>query len=208
MNNSPNAESPLEKFVEKLDFTNLEGKPEDFYKAGLAFVENGQFDDGIVEFVKVIKTISNQDTLFLESEKELKSMGFSSADIRAAIRMPISKKDFNAIKNEKGFEGEQDIDMVKSQNMEQKIYGVVKWINLFILLTAGLCSAAIGVIGTATGDEGGRQSSIPFFLFPIIFLFVFLVSKVLHKMGETRYALILDILSIIFVIFLVVTNFN
>lgn len=81
MNNLPNSESALEKFAKKIDFANLDGKPEDFYKAGLTFVENGQFDDGIIEFVKIIKTATRQDLLFTNSVKELKSMGFSTADI-------------------------------------------------------------------------------------------------------------------------------
>ena len=82
MNNLSNSESALEKFAEKIDFINLTGMPEDFYKAGLAFVKNGQFDDGIIEFVKIIKTISHQDSLFVDAVKELKSMGFSNSDIR------------------------------------------------------------------------------------------------------------------------------
>lgn len=86
MSSLPNSESALEKFVEKIDFTKLEGNPEDFYKTGLAFVENGQFDDGIIEFVKVIKTTTLDNSLFQEVVKELKSMGFSSADIRLITR--------------------------------------------------------------------------------------------------------------------------
>ena len=55
MNNIKKTESALDKFVEKIDVSKPEGMPEDSYKAGLAFVENGQFDDGIIEFVKIIK---------------------------------------------------------------------------------------------------------------------------------------------------------
>ncbi|MBN8657562.1 MAG: hypothetical protein J0M11_17660 [Anaerolineae bacterium] len=81
MNSLSNSESALDKFAKKIDFTKLEGKPEAFYKAGLTFVENGQFDDGIIEFVKIIKTISHQDSLFVDAVKELKSLGFSDTDI-------------------------------------------------------------------------------------------------------------------------------
>ena len=83
MNSLSNSESALDKFAKKIDFANLTGNPADFYKAGLAFVENSQFDDGIIEFVKIIKTVSHQDVLFVNAVKELKSMGFSSADISA-----------------------------------------------------------------------------------------------------------------------------
>lgn len=79
----PNSESILNKFIEKIDFTKLEGTPNDFYEDGLAFVKNGKFDDGIIEFVKIIKTVSRQDTLFANAVKELESMGFSVADIYA-----------------------------------------------------------------------------------------------------------------------------
>ncbi len=88
MNNSTNSESALDKFVEKIDFAKLDGKPEDFFKAGLAFVENGQFDDGIIEFVKIIKTVSHQDSLFVNAVKELTSMGFSDSDISAISGSP------------------------------------------------------------------------------------------------------------------------
>ena len=93
MNSVTNSESALKKFTEKIDFTKLEGNPEDFFKEGLAFVENGQFDDGIIEFVKIIKTISHQDVLFVNAVKELKSMGFSSADISAIPGSPETVKD-------------------------------------------------------------------------------------------------------------------
>ena len=92
MNNSTNSESALDKFVEKIDFAKLDGKPEDFYKAGLAFVENGQFDDGIIEFVKIIKTVSHKDVLFVNAVKELTSMGFSDADISAISGDPEAVK--------------------------------------------------------------------------------------------------------------------
>ena len=67
MNSLTNSGSALDKFAEKIDFTKLEGKPDDFYRAGLAFVENGQFDDGIIEFVKTIKTAPHQDILFVNA---------------------------------------------------------------------------------------------------------------------------------------------
>jgi len=92
MSSSQN-ESALEKFVEKIDFAKLDGKPEDFYKAGIAFVGNGQFDDGIIEFVKIIKTVSHQDSLFINAIKELKSMGFSNNDISVVTGVLEFKKD-------------------------------------------------------------------------------------------------------------------
>lgn len=95
MNNIKKTESALDKFVEKIDVSKPEGMPEDSYKAGLAFVENGQFDDGIIEFVKIIKTVPHQEALFADAEKELKSMGFSDIDIRAIAGIPNSEENLN-----------------------------------------------------------------------------------------------------------------
>ena len=113
MNNATNSASVLDKFAEKIDFTKLEGKPEAFYKAGLAFVENGQFDDGIIEFVKIIKTVSHQESLFVDTVKELKSMGFSSADIRSAAGIPE-------------IEGEKEL-AVDSQNQKKTELSLTNW---------------------------------------------------------------------------------
>jgi len=93
MNSLSSSESALKKFAEKIDFAKLEGKPEDYYKAGLTFVENGQFDDGIIEFVKIIKTASHESVLFVNAVKELVSMGFSDADISAISGNPEAVKD-------------------------------------------------------------------------------------------------------------------
>jgi len=93
MNRLSNSENALDKFAEKIDFTKLEEKPDDFYKAGLAFVENSQFDDGIIEFVKIIKTVSHEDVLFVNAVKELTSMGFSDDDISAISGSPEAVKD-------------------------------------------------------------------------------------------------------------------
>jgi hypothetical protein len=98
MNNTTNFASALDKFAEKIDFTKLEGNPDAFYKAGVAFVENGQFDDAIVEFLKIIKTVSHQESMFLDAVKELKSMGFSSTDISAITGIPESEETKDAVK--------------------------------------------------------------------------------------------------------------
>ncbi len=81
MNREANSGSGLSKFIEKTDIANLKGEPKDFYEAGMVFVEKGQFDDGIIEFVKVIKTASLEDNLYVSAQKELESMGFSKTDI-------------------------------------------------------------------------------------------------------------------------------
>ncbi len=207
MSSSQN-ESALEKFIEKIDFAKLEGKPEDFYKAGIAFVENGQFDDGIVEFVKVIKTTPNQDNHFIECQKELESLGFSKNDIQTVIRTPIPKISHLKI-NEENSSIANDVNRVKQKSTEEEMYRVISRISLFVLFIAGLGSLCLGLVGLGTGDEGGRQSAMPFVvIYPIIFLLPLLLSKGLHKLGETRYALFIDILSIILVIFLVATNFK
>ena len=80
-NNAANSGSGLSRFAEKIDFAMLKGEPKDFYTAGIIFVEKGQFDDGIIEFVKVIKTASLKDDLYVSVQKELESMGFSKMDI-------------------------------------------------------------------------------------------------------------------------------
>jgi len=40
----------VSKFAEKTDYASLKGAPKDFHEAGL-----GQFNNGIIEFVKVSK---------------------------------------------------------------------------------------------------------------------------------------------------------
>jgi uncharacterized membrane protein len=84
MNREANSGSGLSKFIEKTDIANLKGVPKDFYEAGIVFVEKGQFDDGIMEFVKVIKTASLEDNLYVLAQKELENMGFSKMDIENA----------------------------------------------------------------------------------------------------------------------------
>ena len=93
MVNDSKSGNALNRFVEKIDFTKLNGTSEDFYKAGLACIENGQFDDGIQEFVKVIKTASIDSPSFGQAVKELKSMGFSGADISAITSISESEID-------------------------------------------------------------------------------------------------------------------
>jgi hypothetical protein len=80
-NNAANSGSGLSGFAEKIDFAMLKGEPKDFYTVGVNFVEKGQFDDGIIEFVKVIKTAPLEDDLYVSVQKELESMGFSKMDI-------------------------------------------------------------------------------------------------------------------------------
>ena len=80
MVNLLNSTSALDKFAEKIDFANLKGTPEDFYKAGIIFLEKGQFDDGILEFVKIIKLAPTDSELYRLAVKELKGMGFSDSD--------------------------------------------------------------------------------------------------------------------------------
>ncbi len=93
MVNDSKSGNSLNEFVEKIDFTTLKGTPEDFCKAGLAFIENGQFDDSIQEFVKVVKTSSIDSPTFEQAVKELKSMGFSGADISAITSTSESEID-------------------------------------------------------------------------------------------------------------------
>lgn len=71
----------LSGFAEKIDFTKLKGSPEDFYKAGQAFIGKAQFDEGILEFVKVIKLAPTNSEVYGLASNELKSLGFSDSDI-------------------------------------------------------------------------------------------------------------------------------
>lgn len=72
----------LRQVSQKIEANLLDGSPEEFYKAGIIFIEKGQFDDGILEFVKIIKTALPDSELYKMAEKELMNMGFSEADIR------------------------------------------------------------------------------------------------------------------------------
>lgn len=87
MNGTPSAKTDdgnaLEKFIEKIDFSKLTEKPEYYYKAGIVFLEKGQYDDGIIQFTKVIKITSVEDDLYASAQKELESMGFSKMDIES-----------------------------------------------------------------------------------------------------------------------------
>ncbi len=208
MNNASNSGGVLEKFLEKIDITNLEGKQEEFYNAGLAYVENGQFDDGIVEFLKVIISTSNQDLIYIKCEEELGSMGFSKDDIQAVVGVSTPES-FHFPKSEKNSPVTEDVNSGDQKNKEEKIYKTVSLISSVILFVFGSGSFCLGMIGLGTGDEGGRQESMPFvIIFPVASLLVFLLSKGLYKLGETRYALFIEILSIALVIFFVIVSFK
>lgn len=91
----------------------------------------------------------------------------------------------------------------------EKTYGIISLVNSFILFVVGLGSLCFGLFGLGTGDDGGRTEAMPFvIIYPVILLFIFFLPRELRKTGKTKPALLIEILSIICIIFLVATNIN
>lgn len=100
MNENFKNDPALNSFAEKIDFTKLVGTPEGFFKAGLSFVEKGQFDEGILEFVKVIKTTPPESEYHRLAMKELAGMGFLENDLPGtalSMNNPTSSKESEEI---------------------------------------------------------------------------------------------------------------
>jgi hypothetical protein len=175
MNKTMNSASALAMFAERIDFTKLEGKPEDFYQAGLTFVESGQFDDGILEFVKIIKMVPHRAPLFIDAVKELKRMGFTSTDISAITG------DHEYVEGIKAVLVSAAASPVNEKNTSHLFVGAIT----LLLFAAGLCSGAVGLVGMGTGDEGGRQASIPYVWLSVIGLglSIFLILNYNRKKG-------------------------
>ena len=72
----------LEKFIQKINSIKLDKPAEDYLKRGMALSEKLEFDDSILEFVKVIRVSMPEDKAYQTARKQLKAMGFSESDIR------------------------------------------------------------------------------------------------------------------------------
>jgi tetratricopeptide (TPR) repeat protein len=81
----------LEKFIAEIDHLELNKPAEEYYKRGDELMIKNQFDDAILEFVKVIRISSPQEKWYKSAQVSLKEMGFSEADIRqVGIKLPIT----------------------------------------------------------------------------------------------------------------------
>lgn len=161
MNNIKKTESALDKFVEKIDVSKPEGMPEDSYKAGLAFVENGQFDDGIIEFVKIIKTVPHQEALFADAEKELKSMGFSDIDIRAIAGIPNSEENLNTT-----LVSDDNAQKEDTETNKKNAGGLIAY-YVFVLLAAVFTCPTV-FWGAAVQSNNILYSAVIIFIFLLI----------------------------------------
>ena len=71
----------LNKFKQRINQENLDKPAEEYFKHGIEFMEKLEFDDAILEFVRVIRISSPQETIYQSAKKRLEEMGFSEADI-------------------------------------------------------------------------------------------------------------------------------
>jgi tetratricopeptide (TPR) repeat protein len=71
----------LEAFIAKINHMDLNESAELYQKRGDEFLKNNDFDDAILEFVKVIRISSPQDESYQAAQSALQKMGFSDADI-------------------------------------------------------------------------------------------------------------------------------
>jgi hypothetical protein len=72
----------LEKFIQKINSLKLEESAEEYLKHGMVLSEKFEFDDAILEFVKVISVSTPEDNTYQTAKKQLKGMGFSESDIK------------------------------------------------------------------------------------------------------------------------------
>ncbi len=75
----------LEKFIKKVNSIKLNKSAEDYLKQGMASLEKLEFDDAILEFIKVIRLSSSEDNVYQTAKNQLKKMGFSEADIKHVL---------------------------------------------------------------------------------------------------------------------------
>ncbi len=71
----------LEKFINQINQLTLNESAEDYYLKGETLMAKGEFDEAILEYVKVIRVSSPQEKWYLSAENGLKGMGFSESDI-------------------------------------------------------------------------------------------------------------------------------
>lgn len=76
------ASNALEKFIVIVNSMELNGDPAEYYKNAELLMEKNEFDEAILEYIKVIRVAPPQDKWSVSAQKGLKTMGFSEADIR------------------------------------------------------------------------------------------------------------------------------
>ena len=79
--NTSSTSDALNKFTQKINQENLDKPAEEYFKHGIDFIKKLEFDDAILEFVRVIRISSPQETIYQSAKKQLEEMGFSEADI-------------------------------------------------------------------------------------------------------------------------------
>lgn len=87
-------------------------------------------------------------------------------------------------------------------NKFEKVFKVFTWINIFLLITVGFCTGAIGLIGMGTGDEGGIVAAKPGVLFPIIYLATIIASLFIHKNNGKKISLLIYIIPVLYFMYL------
>lgn len=75
-------DNALELVIEKINRMSLKKPAEEYFKRGMELLEKDEFNDAILEFVKVIRTSSPKDQHYQSAKKTLKEMGFTETDIR------------------------------------------------------------------------------------------------------------------------------
>jgi hypothetical protein len=94
---APMATEPLDKgggletFITKINQMDLPEAAQRYRERGDEFLQKNEFDDAILEFVKVIRISSPQDESYQAAQSALKKMGFSDADI-LQVRLPPSER--------------------------------------------------------------------------------------------------------------------
>jgi hypothetical protein len=79
--NTSSTSDALNKFTQRINEENLDKSAEEYFKHGIDFMKKLEFDDAILEFVRVIRVSSPQETIYQSAKKQLEEMGFSEADI-------------------------------------------------------------------------------------------------------------------------------
>ena len=79
--NTSSTSDALNKFTQRINEENLDKSAEEYFKHGIDFMKKLEFDDAILEFVRVIRISSPQETIYQSAKKQLEEMGFSEADI-------------------------------------------------------------------------------------------------------------------------------
>ncbi len=71
----------FERFIQQISAINLDRPAIDYLNQGAAFSGNFEFDNAILEFIKVIKLAAPDEHVYHVAKNELSKMGFSESDI-------------------------------------------------------------------------------------------------------------------------------